>query len=295
MRIRWIGHHRIHIKRFAYLRTFCKNGPVLIQRVCTTSVNVIRNNTTHHKVHTRQVVGVLLQLLRIILHTVLVLNVLTDGLTYSDQQRTGTTGGVVNFQRSLILVMFCHDFRHEDSYFMRRIELTRLFPCIGSKVTDQILIHIAQHVVVLTAIGGNILDQFDKPFQRLGLCRGIGTQFAQSGLQGFEDVLIHTLVLRTHQAVETVEGCTQVAHVEIAVALQPSAKEVLVLDKVADVVLTEINHHHHLLVIVIFYKVRQVFIRPVIFILQVAHLIVRKELVENQAKDIILVFVCLNL
>ena len=56
-------------------------------------------------------------------------------------------------------MVFSHNFRHQDSHFVRRIELSGLFPGIGCKVTDKVFIYISQHVIVLASIGRYIFYQ----------------------------------------------------------------------------------------------------------------------------------------
>ena len=162
LRIWRIADHSIHIKRLAHIA--CLYRPIFIKRVCTAGIDVVWLDTTHHKIHTCEVVGILLQFLCIVFHLVLILDMSANRLTNSDKQRTRTRGWIINFDSILCLMVFCHNLRHKDSYLMWRIELTSLFACIGGEVTNQIFINIAKHVIVLTAIGRNILNEFYEVF-----------------------------------------------------------------------------------------------------------------------------------
>ena len=162
LRIWRIADHSIHIKRLGHITGLY--GPVFIKRVSTACVDVIGFDTTHHKIHSSEVIGILFQFLCIVFHLVLILDMSANRLTNSDKQRTRTRCWVVNFDSILCLMMFCNNLRHKYSYLMWCIELTSLFTCIGCEVTNQVFINIAKHVIVLTAIGRNILDEFYEVF-----------------------------------------------------------------------------------------------------------------------------------
>ena len=162
LRIWRIADHSIYIKRLAHIA--CLYRPIFIKRVCTASIDVVWLDTTHHKIHSSEVIGILFQLLCIVLNFILVLDMPTNRLANSDKQRTRTRCWVVNLDSFLCLMVFCHNLRHKYSYFEWCIELTSLFACIGGEVTNQIFINIAKHVIVLTAIGRNILNEFYEVF-----------------------------------------------------------------------------------------------------------------------------------
>ena len=88
LRIRRIADNSIHVKRFSDVSTVSLQRPVLFQRVGTAGIYIIRFDTTHHQVHTGQVVSVFLQFLSIIFHLVLVFDMASNRFTDSDQQRT---------------------------------------------------------------------------------------------------------------------------------------------------------------------------------------------------------------
>ena len=147
--IGWVADHGIHSKWHVDFGAFLVYGPVVFKGVGTAGDNVLRNYASHHKVHTGEVVGVLLQLLRIIFHLVLALDVLAHSLADSDQQRTRAGSGVVNFKRLFIFVVLCHNLRHHHCHLMGSVEFTSLLACVGSEVADKKFIHIAQHIIVL--------------------------------------------------------------------------------------------------------------------------------------------------
>ena len=79
-------------------------------------------------------------------------------------------------------MVFSHNFRHQYSHLVRRIEFSCLFTGICCKVTDKVFIYIPQHVIVLASIGRYIFYQFDQILQCTCLRCGIFAQFTQSGL-----------------------------------------------------------------------------------------------------------------
>ena len=86
LRVGRVADHGIHIKRLTYLTAHFLHWPVLVERVSTTCVDVAGLYATHHQVHTSEVVGILLQLLGIVFHTVLVGYVSSYRLTYGYKQ-----------------------------------------------------------------------------------------------------------------------------------------------------------------------------------------------------------------
>ena len=69
LRIGWVGDHRIHeqrIVRFLLVLQRVEPRPVVLQGVAVAGNDVVGKNATHHQIHTREVVSVLLELLRVI-------------------------------------------------------------------------------------------------------------------------------------------------------------------------------------------------------------------------------------
>ena len=86
LRVGRVADHGIHIKWLTCLAAHFLHWPVLVERVSTTCVDVAGLYATHHQVHTSEVVGILLQLLSIVFHTVLVSYVSSYRLTYGYKQ-----------------------------------------------------------------------------------------------------------------------------------------------------------------------------------------------------------------
>ena len=187
---------------------------------------------------------------------------------------------------------------------MGRIELAGFLAGIGCEVGDQVFINEAQHVVILPAIHRDALDQMQQVAD--GLCTGIGcfTQLGKPGLQRLEDVFEHLLMGRIDQAAEGRQGDDHMINIEVRAHVQPGIKQVFIADEVTDCFL---DAFHRLAVfsfrIALFRPCRIVFLVEAklhVFIVpvladQVLDLTVRKELVENETEDIILVLVCFNL
>lgn len=70
---------------------------------------------------------------------------------------------------------------------MRRVELTGLFTGISGKIADEVFINKAENIVVLLAIGRDILNKLNQFADCLGLIAGAVTKFAQTGFQRIEN------------------------------------------------------------------------------------------------------------
>ena len=81
-----IADHSIHSQGLVNVGAFLVEGPVLVEAVGTFGDDVLGDDATHHKVHAGKVIGVLLQLLCIVLHLVLALDMLAHSLTDCDKQ-----------------------------------------------------------------------------------------------------------------------------------------------------------------------------------------------------------------
>ena len=140
-------------------------------------------------------------------------------------------------------MVLCHYLRHEDGHFVGRIELTRFLAGISCKVANEILIDITKHVVVLRAVGWNVLNELYKVFQRTCLAGRILSEFAQTSLQGLEYAVIDRLVVGAYQSVERVECHREVSYGKVAVGQQPRGEEVFVFDEISDIVLAIVNDY----------------------------------------------------
>ena len=85
--------------------------------------------------------------------------------------------------------MVGNDFGHKQRYFVRRIELARLFARIGGKHTYQIFVYKAENVIILLAVHRNNLDQLNKLANCLRLRTRAVAQLAEPRFQRFEYVL----------------------------------------------------------------------------------------------------------
>ena len=158
--IRRIGHHRIDIQR--RIDPILDHRPVIGQSVRIPRDDIRRIDPTHHQIHARQVVGVVLQLLRIVGDVVLVLDVLRNRPTDVQEERTRSARRVVDLQFFLLPMVIGDDLRHQQTNFMRSIELSGLLARIRGKLTDQIFIDEAQHIVVVASIRRHILDDIQQ-------------------------------------------------------------------------------------------------------------------------------------
>lgn len=288
------AHHGINSQGLVYIRTFLVDRPVLLQCISTAGDNILRNDASHYEVHTGKIVGVFLKFLGVVLHLVLTSDVFAHGLADGDEQRTGTTGGVIYFERLLLLMVLGHNLRHHHSNLVGCIELTCLFASMGGKVADKELIDIAQHVVVLRAISRYVLDEFDESFQSLGLCRRIVAQFAQTLAQGFEDAGIHRCEVFTHQTLEVTECLAERCDAELGIC-KPSIEQILIFDEEADVFLTLGNGVLHIHILVVLYEFHQLIFFPFAVLDEVFHLCVGQELVEDKSQNVVLILIGINL
>lgn len=145
---------------------------VFFQRIAVARNDIVRQNAAHDEVHAGKVVRVFLELLRKVFDMVVVAHVPGDAFTDIDEQRAGTTGGVVNPDFRSFLQVVCNDLGHEEGNLMRRVELTGLLPGIGSEIADQVFINEAKDIIILPAIHGNNLDEIDLVSNGLGTRTG---------------------------------------------------------------------------------------------------------------------------
>ncbi len=93
------------------------------------------------KVHTCQVIGVFLQLLRIVHDIIFALSVLCNALTDGNKQGPRTAGRIVTSISPGLSQMVSNDFRHKLRYFVGGYKTHQPFASIGRKVTDQVFIN----------------------------------------------------------------------------------------------------------------------------------------------------------
>ena len=164
---------------------------------------------------------------------------------------------------------------HEQRYLMRRVKLPGLFSRVGRKVADQIFVNKAQDIVVLFAVGGDILNQLNQLADGFGLAAGGVAKFAQAGFQGVENFAENLFLCFADQAVERGESGSDIIHGEAAALCQPGGEEMLVGDKIPEAKLT------------VAYEVRVVFMNMLLNIrvsitvcFEKADLLIRQKLIK---------------
>lgn len=122
---------------------------------------------------------------------------------------------------------------------MRGVEFTCFLTGISSKLTDKVLIDETEHVITLTVIGRDVLDEREQIEDGFRLLSGCRTEFVDSRTEGREDFLEELLVVLVDQSFERREGDGDVLDAEIIAHLEPRRKEVVVRNEIADVRLAE--------------------------------------------------------
>ena len=263
-------------------------GPVVFERVAIACHDVVGKNSTHDQIHTREVVRVLLKLLRIILDGVRVAVASRNGLADIDKQRARTARGVVDGD-VLASGKVPRDYlAHEHGHLVRRVELAGFLAGVGGEVADEILVDEAEHVVVLTTVHRDVLDEVDEVASSLGLAPCVGAELGETGLQRVEDAVEDTLAGGVDVAAKGGEGVANVRNLEVAALGDPSGEEILVGDEVAALALDGLDR-----LLVIFHEARQILLGE-ITCLQAGDFGLGEELVEDETQDIILVFICLD-
>ena len=170
---------------------------------------------------------------------------------------------------------------------MRRVELARLLTRVRREIRDEVLVDEAQHVIVLLAPHRDVLDEVDEVTRRLRLGAGIRTQLRKTRLKRVKNAVEDLLASRVNVAAKRGERVANVIDAEIIALGQPRAKQVLVRNEVA----TQVSGVLDDLDVVL--RQRRQVIQPVPP--QPRHLLFRQELVENEAKNVVLIFIRLDL
>lgn len=171
---------------------------------------------------------------------------------------------------------------------MRRVELAGFLTGVGGEVADEVLVDEAEHVVVLATVHRDVLDEVDEIASGLGLAPCVGAEFGETGLQRVEDAVEDTLAGGIDVAAKGREGVANVRNLEVAAFGDPGGEEVLVGDEVATLALDKLDRFF-----VVFHEARQILLCE-ITCLQAGNLGLGQELVEDEAQDVILVFICLD-
>ena len=261
LRIGWVRHHGINKQRVVGLVLVLHRvepRPVVLERVAVSGHDVVGKDAAHHQVHAREIVGVFLELLSVVLNGVRVAIAARHGLADVDEQRARSTRGVVDGDVLASGQVPRDDLAHEHGNLVRGVELAGLFAGVGGEVADEVLVDEAQHVIVLTAIHRDVLDEVDEVAGCLGLAARIGAQLGEARLQRVEDAVEDALAGRVDVAAKGREGVAHVRYLEVAALSDPGGEEVVIGDEVAALALDEINR-----LLVVFHQAGQVLLGEV--------------------------------
>ena len=172
---------------------------------------------------------------------------------------------------------------------MRSIKLTCFLSCIGSKLTDKVLIDESKHIVVLSSIHRYILYQRKKITHSTSLLCIRSAQLLQASLQCVEYSRKHLLVSRRYQSCKSRQGITYIGNLEIKVFACPSGIKVVISNEIAQIVLYPIDCFR-----IFFFELAQISICEIIVFCK-PNFLFGKKLIKNEAKNIVLVFISLNL
>lgn len=98
---------------------------------------------------------------------------------------------------------------------MGRVELPCLLAHIGRKIADQILVDVAEYVVVLLSVHGDIVDELQEAANGLRARPGGVAELGEAGLEGLENLVEDIFVRGLHQAGEGEESVTHVRNVKV--------------------------------------------------------------------------------
>ena len=171
---------------------------------------------------------------------------------------------------------------------MRRIELAGFLTGVGGEVADEVLVDEAKDVVVLATVHRDVLDEVNEVASGFGLAPCVGAELGETGLQRVEDAVEDALASRVDVAAKGREGVANVRNLKVAAFGDPGGEEVLVGDEVAALALDELDRF-----LIVFHEAWQILLGE-ITCLQAGDFCLGEELVEDEAQDIILVFICLD-
>ena len=171
---------------------------------------------------------------------------------------------------------------------MRRIELAGFLTGVGGEVADEVLVDEAKDVVVLATVHRDVLDEVNEVASGLGLAPCVGAELGETGLQRVEDAVEDALAGRVDVAAKGREGVANVRNLEVAALGDPGGEEVFVGDEVAALALDELDR-----LLVVLHEARQILFGEITR-LQAGNFGLGKELIEDEAQDVVLVFVRLD-
>lgn len=188
-------------------------------------------------------------------------------------------------------MVFGHDFRHDHSHLVRRIKFACLLAGTGGEIADEKFIDIAEYVVVLGAVGGDVLDEIDEFPESFGLRSGVVAELAETFTQGFEDAAINGGKVGIQKAVEIAQCRAQRGNIEVGIFPEPGGEEVFIGNEEADFVLAFLDGLFHVFIIVVFHEVHEFFFLPATVLGEVFHFGVGDKLIEDETEDIVFIFV----
>ncbi len=112
--------------------------------------------------------------------------------------------------------------RHHQGNFVGCIKLTGFLSGISREVADKVFVYKTENVIVLTVIGWNILNQIEQILNRLGLCAGTFTEFAQAVLQSIENTLVNLLMSRIYKTGKSSKSISHISDREVPIRFNPS-------------------------------------------------------------------------
>ena len=195
LRVRGIGNHRVHIERVVGARRIriVEVGPVIFQGIAVAHCDIRRLDASHDEVHAREIVGGLVELLSIVGDAVRIPHATLHRIADGDEQRTGSAGRIVDTKIVSAAQVMSHNVGHEHRHLVGCIEFASFLARVGSELRNQILVDVAQHVIILARTHGNGLNEVNEVAHGLRLRAGVIAELAQARLKGDKDAVEHIL------------------------------------------------------------------------------------------------------
>ena len=206
-----------------------------------------------------------------------------------NQQGTGAGCRIVDLDLLAPLQMPGDNFAHQLRDFGRRVEFAGLLACIGGEIADEVLVDETKHVIILTTIHRNVFNEINQISRGLGLASRVGAEFGKSSLQRVENTIEHFPMRRIDIAGERRKRITHIGNLEIVALLDPRGEQVVIGDEITTFALHEFHN-----VWIILRELRKIVLSEVTGF-QAHQLGFGKELIKDETKNVILVFVRLNL
>src|SRR5699024_8512648 len=170
------------------------------------------------------------------------------------------------------------------------MDLAGLFTVVSWKFRKQILVNEPKHVIALSAISGDVVNKVQQILNRLSLRGRATTQLRQTGFQSAEDVFENVGTARQKKAVKSRKRITDISNIEVTACSTPCRVKVVVRDEIAQAVLHEIDS----LGVILDKNLSKLVGFHIIGVHQLLNLL-GEELIEDEAKNVVLVFLRLNL